>query len=375
MTMTTKPANATSASQLTTPAPRVLITGGCGFIGKFATNEMLSAGFAVEIVDNLSAGTCSSIPATVPIHRFDVLDEASLKKILRTGEIDLVVHLAGPHSVPQSKLDPHGYFHHIVDPTQALIGAASQSSVKGIIFASTSRVYGNYPHLAKLAEDVTCHPIDPYGAAKLYSEDLLLKNSTQFKVANLRFFNVAGAHPNGKIGRTGLSTPHLIKVLCNIALGKNEHFRLHAQGLPTEDGSSVRDFIHVVDVARAIRMAAEHLLQKPENLTLNIGSGLGTSIYEMIRLAERVFKTHIPVVLDASIREDVPTLIADIGSAKSVLGWEPTFSARDILEHAWAWEKSQKTNADEKRDDNRDQNRDQKHERQKPAPPAPVVGF
>lgn len=318
---------------------RVLVTGGCGFIGRFTVMALLALGFDVVVLDDLRNGSAANLPKQVLLHSFDLGDQSELGGLMKREGIASVVHLAGLHSAPASVREPLAYYQSNSDDTRKLLNACREAEVEEIVFASTSLVYAAEKN-SPLRETDACSPVSPYARSKMMCEWLIADSARSHghRFCNLRYFNVAGAAPDGSWGPTNASMIHAVQALSMVATGRLAEFKLFAHGFPTPDGTAVRDYVHVLDVARANALAVRHLRQGGASLTLNIGTGVGTSTLELIANAEFAFSRHLPVKLAAPEPSGPAFLAADTSLAELMLGWRPEYSLRDILSHAWLWE-------------------------------------
>jgi len=277
--------------------------------------------------------------------RMNLSNREALVKVLSAECVQTVVYAAGVHSVGESFQQPELYYERNTGDVERLLDACAQIGIQRMVFASSSLVYspGKTKQCSRLGlcESETGVPSSPYGDSKLQAEILIKKaaQSNGLNYAILRYFNVAGAHPRGHLGRGELSTAHVVKVLCQVALGKRARFEIFGGKFATPDGTAIRDYVHVLDVARANRLAVEALQCNHKMFsTLNIGSGTGLSTLQIVNLAERVFQKEIPISLAEAVHATEPCLIANIIHAYELIRWKPQFSTEDILAHAWRWE-------------------------------------
>ena len=316
----------------------VLVTGGAGYIGSHMVLELLQAGEGVVVIDNLSTGFRSAVPAGVPLIVGDVGDEALTAAIVRQHGIDAIIHFAGSIVVPESVADPLGYYRNNTVNSRALMAVAT--GVRHFIFSSTAAVYGN-PQRIPVAEDALPAPMSPYGSSKLMTEVMLADaaRAHDLSYVALRYFNVAGADP---AGRTGQSTPratHLIKVACETALGKRSHMEVFGTDYPTEDGTCIRDYIHVKDLAGAHMRALEHLRRGGASDILNCGYSKGFSVLQVIEAVKRVSGRDFEVRLSPRRAGDPAAIVAASDKIRALLGWAPQLDDLDIIVgHALAWE-------------------------------------
>ena len=318
----------------------VLVTGGAGYIGSHMVLELLQAGEGVVVIDNLSTGFRSAVPAGVPLIVGDVGDEALTAAIVRQHGIDAIIHFAGSIVVPESVADPLGYYRNNTVNSRALMAVAVATGVRHFIFSSTAAVYGN-PQRIPVAEDALPAPMSPYGSSKLMTEVMLADaaRAHDLSYVALRYFNVAGADP---AGRTGQSTPratHLIKVACETALGKRSHMEVFGTDYPTEDGTCIRDYIHVKDLAGAHMRALEHLRRGGASDILNCGYSKGFSVLQVIEAVKRVSGRDFEVRLSPRRAGDPAAIVAASDKIRALLGWAPQLDDLDIIVgHALAWE-------------------------------------
>jgi UDP-glucose 4-epimerase len=319
---------------------KILVTGGAGYIGSHMVLELLARGDNVVVLDNLSTGFRSSIPNGVKLVVGDVGDEALVGKTLLTEKIQAVIHFAGSIIVPDSVTDPLGYYFNNTVNSRALIATCIKHGVKQFIFSSTAAVYGN-PESVPVKEDALLAPISPYGSSKLMTETMLRDASFahDFRYVALRYFNVAGADPKGRSGQSTARATHLIKVACEAALGKRNHLDIFGTDYPTPDGTCIRDYIHVADLARAHGEALTYLAGGGISLVANCGYSHGYSVRDVIDSVKRISGTDFPVVEVPRRAGDPASLVADSACVRSVLGWKPELDDLDaIVAHAFAWE-------------------------------------
>ncbi|WP_293868362.1 UDP-glucose 4-epimerase GalE [uncultured Alsobacter sp.] len=319
----------------------VLVTGGAGYIGSHTVLALTDRGEKVVVLDNMSTGFSSAVPTTVPLVVGDMGDEALVKATVAEHGIDAIIHFAAKIVVPESVSDPLGYYLNNTVKSRALIAAAVESGVKHIIFSSTAAVYGE-PDVERVAEETPTDPVSPYGRSKLMTEWMLRDASRAHPLGYvvLRYFNVAGADPKG---RTGQSTPratHLIKVACQTALGQRPYLEVFGTDFPTPDGSCLRDYIHVSDLARAHVQALDHLRGGGENLTLNCGYGQGYSVLDVVETVKKVSGVDFEVRMAPRRAGDPASIVATGEKVRATLGWTPELDdLSTIVAHALAWER------------------------------------
>ncbi|MFT8244462.1 UDP-glucose 4-epimerase GalE [Roseomonas sp. BN140053] len=319
----------------------VLVTGGAGYIGSHAVLALREAGFGVVVLDDLSTGFAASVPDGVPLVKASVLDTARVAETLRTYRISAVMHFAASLVVPESVEQPLHYWRNNLGGTLSLVSACTAVGVSRLVFSSTAAVYG-IPDSIPVAETAPCQPINPYGSSKLASERMLGEAGAAhgLNTVVLRYFNVAGADPAGRAGQRTLRATHLLKVACEAALGRRNVVEVYGNDYPTPDGTGLRDYIHVSDLADAHVAALRHLLSGGGSLTLNCGYGRGLSVREVLSAVERVTGSPLPVRYTARRAGDPPALIAQADRIKEVLGWKPVRQDLDgIIRSALAWER------------------------------------
>lgn len=318
----------------------VLVTGGAGYIGSHTVHDLVDAGERVVVLDNLSTGFASALPRPMLPVVGDVGDQALVSELIDEHEVDAVIHFAGSTIVPESMTDPLGYYGNNTANSRALLEAAVKGGVKHFIFSSTAAVYGN-PARVPVAEDDPTVPLSPYGWSKLMTEQMLRDTSAAHPLTHvaLRYFNVAGADPDL---RTGLQTPgatHLIKVAVEAALGRRERIDVYGTDYDTPDGTCIRDFIHVSDLARAHRAALNYLRAGNKSATLNCGYGHGYSVREVLDAVERNHGRKFPVSFSGRRPGDIVVSVAAADRIRRTLDWIPEFESLDtIVRHALAWE-------------------------------------
>ncbi|MBF0392954.1 MAG: UDP-glucose 4-epimerase GalE [Alphaproteobacteria bacterium] len=318
----------------------VLVTGGAGYIGSHAALALLDAGWRVTVVDDLSTGRRELVPIGARLVRADAGDLARMTGLLREIDCTAVMHFAGSTVVPDSVRNPLAYYRNNSMASLSLIDAATRWGVRAFIFSSTAAVYGN-PKRLPVDEECEPRPISPYGVSKLVVERVLEDTGRAHGLPwmALRYFNVAGADP---LGRSGQSTPeatHLIKVACEVACGRRERLTIHGDDYDTPDGTCVRDFIHVTDLAAAHVAALEYLLSGGAPQVLDCGYGRGISVREVIDTIGRLAGRPLPVVVGPRRAGDIVAMVASGAKLRRVLGWQPRHDGLDaIMGSALAWE-------------------------------------
>ena len=320
----------------------VLVTGGAGYIGSHAVLALRDAGWDVAVIDNLSTGTRYLVPDEVTFYEGNVADRELIDRIFAERNIGAILHFAGSIVVPESVERPLEYYRNNTVASHALISAAVEAGVKHFVFSSTAAVYGE-PERVPVDEAVQKVPINPYGASKLMTERMLEDSAAAYPMnyAALRYFNVSGADPAGRSGQVGKGSTHLIKVAVEAAVGKRDHIDVYGTDYPTEDGSCVRDFIHVSDLVAAHVKALERLIEKPdENLVLNLGYGRGLSVLEVLDALDRLLPEPIRREMKGRRAGDPPLLISSNKALTDTLDWQARYADIDtILTHALEWER------------------------------------
>lgn len=322
--------------------PSVLVTGGAGYIGSHAVLALKDAGWPVAVIDNLTTGFRFAVPDGVPLYEGDIEDGDLLARIFSEQGIQAIMHFAGSIVVPESVEDPLKYYHNNTVKSRALIQAAVTADVPHFIFSSTAATYG-VPDVSPVGEDTPQRPINPYGWSKLMTEQMLGDTvaAHAMNFCALRYFNVAGADPRARSGQSTAGATHLIKVAVEAALGKRESVSVFGTDYETPDGTGVRDYIHVSDLAAAHVLALEALIEQPErSLTMNCGYGRGFSVLEVLDAVDRVTNLTINRQMESRRAGDPASLISDPGRIRATLPWEPQHADLDtIIGHALAWER------------------------------------
>jgi len=326
----------------------VLVTGGAGYIGSHTVHELVDAGEPVVVLDNLSTGFRYLFPATVPFVNGSTGDRALVLKTIHDYGVNAIIHFAASVVVPDSVRDPLGYYRNNTMNTCTLIDAAIEGGVRQMIFSSTAAVYGNAEE-TPVSENAPTQPISPYGTSKLMSEIMLhdVGKAHDLRFIVLRYFNVAGADPRGRTGQATPAATHLIKVACEAAVGKRPRMAVYGTDYDTPDGTCIRDYIHVTDLARAHSAALGHLRRGGSSATFNCGYGRGASVFEVIDAVRRISGEDFPVDIDGRRAGDPPALVANAERIRRMLpAWNPQFQDLDtIVSHALAWEKRLQANA------------------------------
>ena len=320
----------------------VLVTGGAGYIGSHAVLALLDAGWPVAVIDNLTTGFRFAVPEGVPFYEGDIEDADLLARIFAEQGTRAIMHFAGSVVVPESVENPLKYYHNNTAKSRALITAAVTGGVPHFIFSSTAATYGE-PEVSPVREDSPQVPINPYGMSKLMTE-VMLKDTAAAHPINfcaLRYFNVAGADPQARSGQSTAGATHQIKVAVEAALGKRAHVGVFGTDFDTPDGTGVRDYIHVSDLAAAHVLALEALIAEPaRSLTMNCGYGRGFSVLEVLDAVDRVTNRTIERQMQPRRAGDPAALVSDNTRIKATLPWVPQHAELDtIVTHALAWER------------------------------------
>ncbi|HWK01445.1 MAG TPA: UDP-glucose 4-epimerase GalE [Xanthobacteraceae bacterium] len=318
----------------------VLVTGGAGYIGSHMVLALVGAGESVVVLDDLSTGFKEAVHPKARFVIGDVADEKLVASLIKEYKIDAVIHFAAKIVVPESVTDPLGYYLANTVKTRALLAAVVAGGVKHFVFSSTAAVYGN-PEENPVGEDAKLSPMSPYGSSKLISEWMLrdVANAYDFHYVALRYFNVAGADPEGRTGQSTKGATHLIKVACETASGKRNRMSVFGTDYPTPDGTCMRDYIHVSDLVAAHLDALRYLRAGGENLVLNCGYGRGFSVLEVIDTVKRVSGKDFPVEIVGRRPGDPAAIVARAENIRKKLGWQPRYDdLATIVTHALAWE-------------------------------------
>jgi UDP-glucose 4-epimerase len=314
----------------------ILVTGGAGYIGSHAVRRLLEKGYKVVVIDNISRGNEKSLPENIPFYQIDISDKKQLTEILNKHKIDAVMHFAAFAYVGESVNEPSMYYENNMIQSKIFFDTLIQYNVNKVIFSSTCATYG-VPDTIPITEEEKQQPINPYGWTKLMIEQVLKDYDTAYGMKSifLRYFNAAGAAYG--IGEDHDPETHLIPIVLQVALGQREKIKIFGTDFETRDGTCIRDYIHVIDLADAHILALEYLFKENKSNYFNLGTGLGTSVKEIIEVSREITQHPIPVEETPRRAGDPPSLIANSHKAKTVLGWEPKLSVKDIINSAWKW--------------------------------------
>jgi UDP-glucose 4-epimerase len=319
----------------------VLVTGGAGYIGSHMVHELADAGERVVVLDNLSTGFDWAVAKGVPLVVGETGDQALVARLIREHGIDAIIHFAASIVVPDSVRDPLGYYRNNTMNSRALIECAVNGGVRHFIFSSTAAVYGN-PTEIPVREDSATLPISPYGWSKLMTEIILRDAGSAYGLAHviLRYFNVAGADPQGRTGQSTKAATHLIKVAVETVLGSRPKLDVFGTDYPTPDGTCIRDYIHVSDLVRAHADALRYLRSGAPPLTLNCGYGHGFSVLEVIDAVKRVSGVDFKVDIAPRRPGDPAQIVAHSERVRGTLGWQPRYDdLSTIVRDALDWER------------------------------------
>jgi UDP-glucose 4-epimerase len=326
----------------------LLVTGGAGYIGSHTCVELLNSGHDVVVVDNYSNSSPEAIRRVseicgrdLPCHDFDLCDGARLEELFATEGFDAVIHFAGLKAVGESVAKPLAYYRNNIDSTLSLIEAMSRHEVFSLVFSSSATVYGD-PASVPIREDFPLSATNPYGRTKLFIEEILRDvehADPRWRIALLRYFNPVGAHESGRIGEDPNDIPNnLMPFVSQVGIGRLEELRVFGDDYPTPDGTGVRDYIHVVDLALGHLAAVDRLAELPGLHVYNLGTGRGYSVLEMVKAFETASGRQVPYRIVERRPGDIATCYADPSLARAELGWEATRSVEDMCRDAWRWQ-------------------------------------
>lgn len=319
---------------------KVLVTGGAGYIGSHVVRQLSEAGYEVVVFDNLSTGFAEALVHGEELIVGDLSDMESIESTIRRYGFKTVLHFAASIVAPESVGNPLKYYSNNTRNTLNLLKACVRNSVERFIFSSTAAVYG-MPATGIADEDSALMPINPYGTSKLMSEWMLRDTSIAhgLKYVALRYFNVAGADPAARMGQRTPEATHLIKVCCQAALGIRDSVSIYGTDYQTHDGTGIRDYIHIEDLAGAHLAALKYLENGQDSTVLNVGYGKGSSVREVVELVQKVSGVNFPVIESSRRPGDPAELVAKADRIRKALGWEPSYdNLETIIKDAWRWE-------------------------------------
>lgn len=319
----------------------ILVTGGAGYIGSHTVKYLLKQSYNVVVVDNLVYGHKEAV-LTPNFEQIDLADKPALDKVFKKYKIDAVIHFAAYTYVGESVANPQKYYWNNVVNTLNLLDTMLENNVKVIVFSSTCATYGN-PQYTPMDEKHQQSPINPYGKTKFMMEQIMedYENAYGLKYAALRYFNAAGADSEGGLGELHNPETHLIPLVLQAIKGERENITVFGTDYDTPDGTCIRDYIHIEDLADAHLKALEKIFETQQSYKLNLGTGIGTSVKEIIAAAEEITGKKVPVIYGKRRPGDPPRLFASNETAKKTLNWNPKYTnVKDIIKTAWAWEQS-----------------------------------
>tara|TARA_Y100001970_G_scaffold290751_1_gene425589 strand:+ start:39 stop:1010 length:972 start_codon:yes stop_codon:yes gene_type:complete len=320
---------------------KILLTGGAGYIGSHTTLSLIESGHSVVVIDNLITGTKKLIPSIAEHHQCDIADEKSVSKIIKKNKFDVVMHFAGLTRVDESVKNPEKYQFHNFEKSKSFFKCCIENNLRKIIFSSTAGVYGN-SNSEYVKETDELKPLNPYAESKHQIEKYLVEKSKTEKVQYiiLRYFNVAGADKNKRSGLISNSSTNLIKVVCETAIKKRNKIIINGNDYETKDGTAIRDFIHVSDIANIHNIAADYIFKNMDSDFYNCGYGQGYSVKEVIGEMENIIDKKLKVEIGPRREKDIAISIANCDKFKKKFNWKPKFNNLNyILKTALDWEK------------------------------------
>ena len=329
---------------------KILVTGGAGYIGSHTVVELVAAGYEAIIVDDLSNGSVQVLDRLksitgreISFYQGSVADKGFMNRVFEENHIDAVIHFAAYKAVGESVQEPLKYYENNVGGTIALLEVMKEQEVDNIIFSSSATVYG-MNHVSPLTEDLPTSATNPYGYTKLMMEQILTdlaRAHSDWSVTNLRYFNPIGAHESGMIGEAPKGIPNnLMPYITQVAVGKLQELSIFGNDYDTHDGTGVRDYIHVVDLAKGHVLALKHNLENKGVAVFNLGTGIGYSVLDMVKTFENVNGVKIPYAIKDRRPGDVATCFADASKANDILGWKAEKTLQDMMRDSWRWQSS-----------------------------------
>ena len=319
---------------------KILVVGGAGYIGSHMLKRFQNTNYNIEILDNLSTGYKDNTLG-YQLHNCDLADKDKLHSIIQKGKYDLVMHFASFINVGESYINPQKYYENNVANTQNLLNSMVQNKILNFIFSSSAAVYGE-PESIPISEEHTINPVNPYGQTKAIVEGILKDYDSAYGLKSicLRYFNACGAHLDGSIGEQHKPETHLIPLVLQAASGRKESIVIYGEDYPTTDGTCIRDYIHVMDIAEAHLLALEFLKEQQISEIFNIGNNEGFSVKEIIEIAEEITQKKIKVNIQSKRKGDPARLIANNKKITDRLNWSAQYSdLKTIISSAWQWEK------------------------------------
>tara|TARA_B100001173_G_scaffold92486_1_gene79998 strand:+ start:2885 stop:3880 length:996 start_codon:yes stop_codon:yes gene_type:complete len=319
----------------------ILLTGGAGYIGSHVAHFLLDKGYNITIIDSLVTGNKKLVPKKSKLFICDIANKIKINKILRHNKFDIVMHFAGLIKVDESIKNPKRYDNFNYEKAKIFLKICFKNNLKKVIFSSTASVYGN-PKNNKVSENDKLKPLNPYAKSKLKLEKFLIKssnNNKNIKYVILRYFNVAGADQKLRSGLSTKSSNNLIKTLCEVAVGKKKFFKINGNDYDTKDGTTIRDFIHVSDLAEIHHLSAKYLIKHKKSKIFNCGYGKGFSIKDVINSMNNIIPKKIPILIGNRRLKDIKFSVANINKFNKHFKWKPKYNnLRYILKTALAWE-------------------------------------
>lgn len=318
----------------------VLVTGGAGYIGSHTVRLLRERGYDVVVLDSMEFGHRAAVGNT-PLVEGDISDEALLTRVFAEHKVDAVIHFAAYKAPGESMEQPERYFDNNVKGSLGLLRAMQRAGIKYFVFSSTCAVYGT-PKTLPVSEENELHPESPYGESKLMVEQMLkwFDVCHGLRYASLRYFNAAGASPDGQIGEDSNMTLNLIPLVMKAALGRSSSIKVFGTDYPTDDGTAIRDYIHVMDLADAHIKALEYLKAQDQSQIFNLGTGHGSSVQQVVDLARQISDIDIPIEYAGRRPGDPVAIYADNRKARELLGWQPQYELEQIIQSAWQWHSS-----------------------------------
>lgn len=320
----------------------ILVTGGAGYIGSHTVYKLIEEGRDVVIIDNLETGHIEAVHPKARFYKGDIRDKEFLNDVFSKEKIEAVIHFAANSLVGESMKNPLKYYDNNLYGTKVLLNSMIENNIKNIVFSSTAAVYGE-PEKFPIEETDKTEPTNTYGETKLAMEKMFKWTEVAhgLKYVSLRYFNACGAHSSGEIGEAHNPETHLIPLILQVPNGKRESISIYGDNYNTKDGTCIRDYIHVTDLAKAHILAVDYLLAGNESNIFNLGNGKGFSVKEVIDVARKVTENEIPSIVAPKREGDPAVLIASSNKAKEILGWKPEHdSLEEIISSAWKWHKN-----------------------------------